>query len=80
MCENVFDDSSDLQRHTENKHPSSYECLQFEYISMCKEDLDDHIMMNHVEKSLESTFSIHLCTIWMGVPEREKLGKSSILN
>ena len=23
---------------------------------MCKEDLDDHIMMNHVEKSLESTF------------------------
>ena len=56
MCENVFDDSSDLQRHTENKHLSSYECLQFEYISMCKEDLDDHIMMNHVEKSLKYTF------------------------
>ena len=64
MCENVFDDSSDLQRHTENEHLSSYECLQCEYISMCKEDLDDHIMMNHVDKSLESTFfKSSLCNV-----------------
>ena len=68
MCENVFDDSSDLQRHTENKHLSSCDFLQFEYISMCKEDLDDHIMMNHVEKSLKYTFfnlSLNNCTLCM---------------